>query len=54
MQRDRTPRTLQEAFGPYAELDDGTNDYKGPTPLGFAVSIIAALAIGGLSWILQH
>lgn len=54
MKNDRVPRTLNEAFGPYAELDDGSNDYEGPTPVGFILSILIALAIGGVSWLIQH
>lgn len=45
--RDRCPRTLHEAFGPYAELEV---EHKGPTFKGYAVSIVIALLIGFVSW----
>lgn len=51
--RDKYPRTLQEAFGPYAS-DDFEEVHQGPTLKGYAISIAVALFIGFLSWACQR
>lgn len=41
---DRVPRTLNEAFGPYAKLDTGPR-VKQPTKVEIAVSILSVIGL---------
>ena len=48
MNRDRTPRSLVEAFGPYAELTIEPDEYQ-PTLRGYLISILIAVFIVWIS-----
>lgn len=52
MKNYHVPRTLNEAFGPYAELEP--MHPPAPTWRGYAISVIVALALGGISWLLHQ
>lgn len=49
---DRYARTMQEAFGPYAELDvEPPGLFKRAMP--YAAAVVCAIAIGIISWMVQ-
>ena len=48
---DRYPRTIQEAFGPYAKFQP---EPPAPTWRGYAVAVIIALCLGAISWGVQR
>ena len=41
------PRTMNEAFGPYAQLHTEPSE---PTWTGYAIAVAVALVIGAISW----
>ncbi len=52
---DKFPRTMEEAFGPYAELSVEDEPARPARyDLGYVVAVAVALVLGFISWRLQQ
>jgi hypothetical protein len=51
---DKFPRTMAEAFGPYAELHVEDAPRPARYDLGFVAAVAVALVLGFISWALQQ